>query len=89
MIGLFELLINAIEHGNLGLSHEEKAALLAHGQLDEERERRLALPEYAARYVTTTFRRYPDRIEIEIEDQGDGFRLASVPGRPIRTGQRP
>ena len=73
VIGLFELLINAIEHGNLGLSHEEKADLLARGELDEELERRSALAEYAVRYVTTSFRRYPDRIEIEIEDQGDGF----------------
>ena len=73
VIGLFELLINAIEHGNLGLGYDEKAALLAQGGLDEEIDRRSALPEYAARYVTTTFRRYPDRIEIEIEDQGDGF----------------
>ena len=42
--GLNEILINAVEHGNLGITYAEKTQFILEGRLYEEIERRLALP---------------------------------------------
>jgi anti-sigma regulatory factor (Ser/Thr protein kinase) len=73
VIGLTELLVNAVEHGNLGITYEEKADLLERGLFDAEVARRLALPALAARRVRVTLRRDPDAIATRIEDEGEGF----------------
>lgn len=73
VIGLTELLVNAVEHGNLGITYEEKAALLERGGFEREIERRLALPALAGRRVKVTFRREADRLTTSIEDEGEGF----------------
>lgn len=44
-IGLWELMLNAIEHGNLGITYQEKARLIEMDKWYEEVERRMALPE--------------------------------------------
>jgi CheY-like chemotaxis protein len=51
VIGITELLVNAVEHGNLGITYEEKSTLNANGTWDEEVKRRLALPEHAGKRV--------------------------------------
>ncbi len=73
VIGLTELLVNAVEHGNLGITYREKADLLDRGDLGAEIDRRLALPAFASRRVRVTLRRAPDSISTWIEDEGDGF----------------
>ncbi len=73
IIGLTELLVNAVEHGNLGITYREKTELLESGNLQQEIERRLALPELASRRVRVTFRRDPERLSTTIEDEGEGF----------------
>lgn len=73
ILGLSELMINAIEHGNLEISYAEKSALNEAGEWRNEVERRLTLPEYAGRHATAKFRRFDDRMEFEICDQGQGF----------------
>ncbi len=72
-VGLHELLINAIEHGNLGIGFDAKASLLRTGRWAEEIERRLKLPEYADRKVTIRFARNERKCRLKIEDQGTGF----------------
>jgi CheY-like chemotaxis protein/anti-sigma regulatory factor (Ser/Thr protein kinase) len=72
-LGLVELLVNAIEHGNLGISFEEKAALLASGGWEEEVQARQARPENAGKCVQVACRRTDGRLEIVIRDQGEGF----------------
>ena len=72
-IGLQELLINAVEHGNLGISAEEKQALIIDGSWREEVDRRLSSPEYAGRVVLVNFQRGERMISITIQDDGDGF----------------
>jgi hypothetical protein len=47
--GLNELLINAVEHGNLGITYDEKIKLVVEGRLESEIERRLALPQNQAK----------------------------------------
>jgi DNA-binding response OmpR family regulator len=71
--GLQELLVNAVEHGNLGISYAEKSALLLGGGWLEEVERRAGLPEYRERQVAVGFERNNCEVSFVIEDQGDGF----------------
>ncbi len=73
MLGLLELLLNAVEHGNLGLGFEKKIELTRNGTLDDELEKRLQQDEYRNRYATLTLVRQPDRIVATIRDDGDGF----------------
>jgi len=73
VFGLGELLGNAVEHGNLQISYEEKSQLEEEDQLDAEIERRLTLPEYADKTVEVTFLRREGCIEISVKDQGKGF----------------
>ncbi len=71
--GLQELLINAVEHGNLDISYAEKSALLLAGSWQEEIQKRLQLPELANRFVEVHFQRQPEKLVFTIQDQGDGF----------------
>jgi CheY-like chemotaxis protein len=73
VLGLWELLINAVEHGNLGITYEEKSELLQRNAWREEVDRRLSLPEYAHRKVLVHFEKTDDEIAITIEDMGPGF----------------
>lgn len=71
--GLTELMINAVEHGNLAITYAEKSKFLVQGTLNQEIQRRLKLSEYKGRHVTVYFQLLEALIEITIEDQGDGF----------------
>lgn len=71
--GISELLINAVEHGNLGISYTDKSSLLRKGEWQREVERREAHPDYAGRRVQVHLKREADRLILEIEDEGDGF----------------
>lgn len=73
VVGLAELMTNAIEHGNLEIGYEKKGQLSMEGGWSQEIERRLALPEYHDRVASVTFRRFPDRLVFHILDQGKGF----------------
>lgn len=72
-VGLFELLVNAVEHGNLGISYEEKSGLLEDGRYNEEIERRLRLPDNRDKWVEVQIHRRDSAMEILIEDAGPGF----------------
>ena len=71
--GYSELLINAVEHGNLGITYAEKGALLAQGCWAQEIQRRLALPEFSKRRVDVEVVKSATMVEVTITDQGDGF----------------
>jgi DNA-binding response OmpR family regulator len=73
VLGLAELMINGIEHGNLGITCSEKSTLLREDRLVEELRRRQALPECALRRVTLRFERMVDELLFEVRDQGQGF----------------
>ncbi|MBF0119256.1 MAG: response regulator [Desulfobacterales bacterium] len=71
--GLWELLVNAVEHGNLGITYDEKSQLNEQNQWNDEVERRLCLPENISKKVTVNFDRIDNEIKILIKDQGKGF----------------
>jgi CheY-like chemotaxis protein/anti-sigma regulatory factor (Ser/Thr protein kinase) len=73
VLGLSELLINAIEHGNLGITYEEKSELLDEDRWHDEVERRLQLPEHKDKYVEIFYCREETEIFLSIKDQGAGF----------------
>jgi hypothetical protein len=85
MTGLVELLMNAIEHGNLEIDHDEKTALMQSGTLYDEIARRLREPPYRDRKVTVRVDRNDDGSGIiTIRDDGRGFdwraHLAAIAG---------
>ncbi len=71
--GLYELLLNAIEHGNLGIGFEEKSRLLEEGHWEKEIDARLHRSENLQKTVKVVFARNNDQIEVVIADQGPGF----------------
>jgi DNA-binding response OmpR family regulator len=71
--GLNELLINAVEHGNLGITYSEKTKLVVEGRLFEEISRRLDLPENRKKCAYLTFEATGAEIKVGIKDQGKGF----------------
>ena len=68
-----ELLINAIEHGNLEIGYHTKTRLIIEDTLREEIDRRLNDPHYAKRQVSVEFKRSVERLTFTIQDQGKGF----------------
>lgn len=73
VFGLTELMINAVEHGNLGISYREKTMLLMENDWRPEIDRRLALPQFRDRQAHVRCERLPDRIRFTIADEGNGF----------------
>ncbi len=71
--GLLELMVNAVEHGNLNVGYQAKTALLKSGEWRAEIERRLQLPEFRDRRVDVLAQRSDNEVAIEIADEGDGF----------------
>ncbi len=75
--GLHELLINAVEHGNLGVSYAEKTELLSTGNWRTEIERRLGLAENLHKYGTLILTASQNEFKIHIVDKGCGFNWQS------------
>jgi CheY-like chemotaxis protein len=72
-MGLVEILVNAVEHGNLGIDFHQKSTLLSEGRWDREIEARQALPEFNAKKVTVEISRSGGELHIIVTDEGPGF----------------
>jgi anti-sigma regulatory factor (Ser/Thr protein kinase) len=88
MTGIYELLLNAIEHGNLDIGYDLKATLIHNGQWMQEIERRLAQPEYAKREVDIRLIRDKHICCLTISDMGKGFPWQKYV-RTLSCGRRP
>ena len=71
--GLAELMVNAIEHGNLGIGYEMKAQLCRDGTWRDEIHRRMQSPAIGNRAAEITLTRKDGGIYAVISDQGEGF----------------
>ncbi len=71
--GLSELMINAIEHGNLGIGYDEKSELNISGEWLKEIERRIESSANKNKWACISFEQDQDKITISIKDQGRGF----------------
>jgi len=98
-VGLSELLMNAVEHGNLGISYEEKSEALQNNELHELYQQRLQNPQLSSRSINISYDMKKGYCEWIIEDEGAGFdyskyehispeRLEDLHGRGIFICQR-
>lgn len=83
-LGIQELFINAIEHGNLEINFEMKARLTEEGRWRDEVDQRLRRPGLAERRVVVELERSAHELRLAISDEGTGFDwrsfLTSDPG---------
>lgn len=71
--GLSDLMVNAVEHGNLGVTYREKSLLKWEGDWEGEIRRRLDLPQFRGRFATVRAELSPHAVVFTIIDQGEGF----------------
>ena len=73
VMGISELLVNGVEHGNLALSYTEKSLHKREDTWHEEIKRRAALPENRDKRVRLHFSRNANAVTLRISDEGNGF----------------
>jgi anti-sigma regulatory factor (Ser/Thr protein kinase) len=72
-IGIGEMIANAVEHGNLGISAAEKEAALAEGRFTELLTSRLQVPANAAKRIWVESRLANGEFRVTVRDEGAGF----------------
>ena len=78
-IGIEEVITNAIEHGNLGISFDEKSKAIQEGRLPDLIALKGRESDAAGRSVRITSRLSPERFEITVHDDGRGFDWRNLP----------
>lgn len=73
MICLREIIINAIEHGNLEVGYEDKTKAQMEGRYFEFINERQAIPKYSKRRVTVEYSLTSTKATFRISDEGNGF----------------
>lgn len=71
--GISELLINAVEHGNLSISYELKSQLVAENRWQQEIEKRLADASFHDKKAIVIFERKENTYYLQVTDEGGGF----------------
>lgn len=81
ILGLIEILSNAIEHGNLGIDFHEKREALRGSYFFDLAQERCHMPPWCDRVVRVTSEVLPDEgvVRYTVEDEGDGFDWKSPP----------
>ena len=72
-IGIGEMVTNAVEHGNLGISAGEKEDALAGGRFADVLASRLAMPSNAGKRVWIESRLADGEFRVTVRDEGAGF----------------
>ncbi|MBK8396047.1 MAG: ATP-binding protein [Leptospiraceae bacterium] len=70
---LKELLVNSVEHGNLGITFEEKTNSLMNDEYFEMLIDRQKDPKNINKRISIEYALLPDRVEFRITDAGNGF----------------
>lgn len=78
-VGIEEMITNALEHGNFGISFDEKNKAIEEGRLAELVEARGRQSDAVGRKVTIMSRLAPDLFELTIHDEGAGFDWRKLP----------
>ena len=78
-ISLGEILMNAIEHGNLAIGYAQKRLWLEAGTFDERVEIRRCVAPYAPRRVRLEYVIEPLKFTATIADEGAGFDWQAIP----------
>lgn len=72
-VALYEMIANAIEHGNLTITKEEKEKALASSEFQQLVNERKLDPRYKDRLVRIKMNYNPNQLNVTITDEGDGF----------------
>ncbi|MBL8022610.1 MAG: ATP-binding protein [Leptospirales bacterium] len=88
-LGLREIVINAIEHGNLAVSFEDKTRAQKDGDYLKFLQMRCQLPQYRMRTVRIDYSLNESRVLYKITDQGLGFPFEDLLGeiRAVESSQ--
>ncbi|MFQ3579154.1 MAG: response regulator [Bacteroidales bacterium] len=78
-LGLNELIINAVEHGNLEISYTDKSSALLNNSLETLYESRMNNLSLAQRTVEIKYSLSKEYCEWIITDQGKGFSPSAIP----------
>ena len=79
---IYELMINGIEHGNLGIGFTTKGLLIRNGEWRQEIQRRLLLPENISKHIDIRLSKNGRYHCLTISDQGTGFTWENYVGHP-------
>jgi PAS domain S-box-containing protein len=77
-IAIREILVNAIEHGNLGISFDEKTRALENDTYIDLVHRLQKDPRLSDRKVTIDYSLDEDKVVYRISDEGDGFNHSEI-----------
>ncbi len=80
-LALREVIINAIEHGNLNITYEEKTEAMARDAYFDFITQRKSDPRYEGRSVELEYAVTAEWLAYKVTDEGDGFDVAAVTGR--------
>ena len=80
-MGLHEMIVNAMEHGNLNVTFDEKTKAQEAGRLFDFMSERRQLPEYRDRKVTIDYFFDDSKVLYRITDMGPGFDYRKIMGR--------
>lgn len=78
-LGLYEILLNAIEHGNLGITYDEKKEALNSNMYNKVIDQRLSEANKQGKVVKVQCNYSTEELTIEITDQGEGFNYDNLP----------
>ncbi len=78
-LGLDELITNALEHGNLAISFDEKVEASNNNTMQELYAQKMKIQEYAQRKLRVYYKLRPEYCEWLIEDEGKGFDWKLIP----------
>ena len=73
LLGMSEMAVNAVEHGNLGITYNEKSELLKTDSWKNEIASRLKDERYSDKFATIELVKSDSEVIFTIEDQGGGF----------------
>lgn len=77
-LAIFECLANALEHGNLEVTYDEKSADIRLGTYLENLRKKAAIEPYKNRVIEIEYRVDDSGAVIEIADEGRGFDTESL-----------
>ncbi len=78
-IALYEMIVNAIEHGNLEITQEDQEEALEKECFEELVQERLQDPDYQHRQVYVQYEYSPIQLSCTIVDEGKGFDWRQFP----------
>ncbi|RMF88693.1 MAG: response regulator [Nitrospinota bacterium] len=78
-ISLVEMIMNAIEHGNLDIGYARKSLAMEAGTFDDLLAERRQREPYASRKVTVTYSIDTEKAVFIIRDEGKGFDWQDIP----------